>query len=52
MIEINDEYVLIVRDRVDKFYKFLNKGCDVEYFHTLKCQELLNGTLNIETQKK
>lgn len=36
MLEINDEYVLIVKDRVDKFYKFLNRGNGFEYFHALK----------------
>ncbi|CAD8071662.1 unnamed protein product [Paramecium sonneborni] len=52
VIEIQNQQLLILKDRLDKFYKFSDFRCDSDYCFTLKCKELLNGQINIETQKK
>ncbi|CAD8159787.1 unnamed protein product [Paramecium octaurelia] len=52
VIEIQDQQILILKDRVDKFYKFCDFRFDSDYFFTLKSKELLNGQVSIETEKK
>lgn len=41
-----------MKDKLDKFYKFCNKGNDVDYFNTMKCKELIDGTIGITNPKK
>ncbi|CAD8155907.1 unnamed protein product [Paramecium octaurelia] len=52
IIEIQDQYVLVMKDRMDKFYKFCHKEHEIDYFSTFKCQELLNGQFDVQTTKK
>ncbi|CAK71555.1 unnamed protein product (macronuclear) [Paramecium tetraurelia] len=52
VIEIQEQQILILKDRVDKFYKFCDFRFDSDYFFTLKSKELLNGQVSIETEKK
>ncbi|CAD8062244.1 unnamed protein product [Paramecium sonneborni] len=52
IIEIKDQYVLIMKDKMDKFYKFCNKEHDIDYFSTFKCQELIQGQIDVQTKKK